>query len=121
MPRYRPCLDCSTLVPLNRTRCPVHESKRNQAKNRSSYYQTPQWRQLRKAITKECVYCGSTDRVAAHHIKGRKDGGPDAPENLIGLCQRCHSQLEADLRSSRSTELTRFVESIRPNQEGLFD
>lgn len=119
--RLRRCLTCPTLVPLNRTRCEGCESKRNRAKNRSSYYQTPEWRQLRKAVAKECIYCGSTDRVAAHHLTGRKQGGPDAADNLVPLCQSHHSALEADLRSNRSTELTRFVESIRPDQEGLFD
>lgn len=121
MPRYRACLTCPALIPPNRTRCPQCESKRNRAKNQSSYYQTPEWRRLSKTITKECVYCGSTDRVAAHHLVARRHGGPDAADNLVPLCQTHHSQLEADLRNNRSTELTRFVESIRPNQEGLFD
>jgi hypothetical protein len=121
LPRVQRCLDCPTLLPLNRTRCRVCESRRNKTKNATSYYQTPEWRQLRKTITKECAYCGSTYRVAGHHVQGRKAGGPDTAENLVPLCQPHHSQIEADLRSNRSTDLTRFVESIRPNQEGLFE
>lgn len=121
MPHVRSCLSCPTLIPPNKTRCSRCESKRNRQKNSNSYYQTPEWRQLRKTVPNECVYCGSTDRVARHHVQGRKQGGPDTQENLIPLCQSHHSQLEADLRSNRSTDLTRFVESIRPNQEGLFD
>ena len=99
-----PCIDCGQ--PAKRTRCPQCE--------RSRYYQTPQWRRLRKTIAGQpCAICNSTRRVAAHHARPRRDGGPDTPANLIPLCQTCHSQYEGDKRAQRTTQLTSTVEALQ--------
>ena len=38
-----------------------------------------------------CWKCGSKEKLEVHHIKQRKDGGPDRPDNLVTLCHDCHA------------------------------
>jgi 5-methylcytosine-specific restriction endonuclease McrA len=40
--------------------------------------------------TLPCIVCGQT-ADDAHHIKTKKSGGKDIPENLIPLTRDCHS------------------------------
>ena len=37
-----------------------------------------------------CRSCGARDHLEVHHIRQRKDGGSDSPDNLITLCHGCH-------------------------------
>lgn len=113
MPVLRPCIEakCGALTP--NTRCIAHQQQRDRERNERSYYQTPEWRRLRKAVAgRPCAVCESRKRVVAHHREGRKAGGEDVAANLIPLCGSCHSTYEADLRAGRDTELVRLVEAL---------
>ena len=37
-----------------------------------------------------CRSCGTREKLEVHHIRQRKDGGSDSPDNLITLCHGCH-------------------------------
>ena len=37
-----------------------------------------------------CRSCGSRDHLEVHHIRQRKDGGSNSPDNLVTLCYKCH-------------------------------
>src|SRR5574344_2139305 len=37
-----------------------------------------------------CQQCGSKDHIQVYHIQHQEDDGPDRPDNLICLCQKCH-------------------------------
>ena len=37
-----------------------------------------------------CRSCGTRDHLEVHHIRQRKDGGSNSPDNLITLCHGCH-------------------------------
>ena len=37
-----------------------------------------------------CQQCGSKEHIQVHHIQHQEDDGPDRPDNLICLCQKCH-------------------------------
>ena len=37
-----------------------------------------------------CRSCGARDHLEVHHIRQRKDGGSDSPDNLVTLCHGCH-------------------------------
>ena len=37
-----------------------------------------------------CQQCGSKEHIQVHHIQHKEDDGPDRPDNLICLCQKCH-------------------------------
>jgi HNH endonuclease len=56
-----------------------------------SYYQTQEWRDLREFVLERDNYtctaphCGEPAHVV-DHIKARKAGGPDHPNNLRSLC-----------------------------------
>ena len=41
----------------------------------------------------QCQRCGAREDLCAHHIKYRRDGGPDTPETLVTLCSLCHAKL----------------------------
>lgn len=70
----------------------------------SYYYNTSEWKQLRQACLKRdnytCQKCGKTgkeytgfrdkNKLIAHHIMERKNGGKDELKNLETLCQNCH-------------------------------
>ncbi|MQB02103.1 MAG: hypothetical protein GEU78_17895, partial [Actinobacteria bacterium] len=55
---------------------------------------TRRWRALREACLardeRQCLRCGSADKLEAHHIEARADGGPDVLDNLVTLCDECH-------------------------------
>lgn len=69
------------------------------------------WRKLSQAcISRDgyaCQECGATReqgaRLHAHHVVSRRIGGPDALENLITVCDRCHPRLEAEQRRREAT------------------
>jgi hypothetical protein len=53
------------------------------------------WKRARAAARRRdgnrCRLCGSTQRLAVHHIFSLKDGGSEyALDNLVTLCSRCH-------------------------------
>ncbi|HOV17725.1 MAG TPA: HNH endonuclease [Candidatus Dojkabacteria bacterium] len=39
----------------------------------------------------ECIYCGSKENLTVEHILPRCCGGPDVPDNVIKVCQKCNS------------------------------
>ena len=41
-----------------------------------------------------CAYCRKNKPSTFHHIVPRKYGGPTVPENCIGLCRKCHDEVE---------------------------
>lgn len=41
-----------------------------------------------------CVQCGTTEKLEAHHIIPRNDGGEDTLENMAILCHSCHQDVE---------------------------
>lgn len=97
-------------------RCIPCRSRRDRARNRVSYYQTPEWRAIARACVQRdgaCLICSSTLRLTANHIIGRAAGGPDTVENTMTMCGDCHSTFEADARHGRQTDLRQRVDSIR--------
>lgn len=41
-----------------------------------------------------CYFCGAFGGVEEHHVIPQRFGGPDKPENIVGLCGTCHDKLE---------------------------
>jgi 5-methylcytosine-specific restriction protein A len=64
-------------------------------KVRDAYYGSTNWKQLRADCLardgNKCTKCGSTHRLAAHHIIERACRGNDALTNLTILCSKCHN------------------------------
>lgn len=55
--------------------------------------------QLGEQSTPICECCGRAEATGVHHLKFRGMGGNpnlDYIENLLGMCDGCHSDLEAD-------------------------
>ena len=51
-----------------------------------------------------CEYCGKRRMVDVNHIDPRGMGGSktrDNPEDLIGVCRKCHDKFEAKLISKK--------------------
>ena len=45
---------------------------------------------------RHCEYCGKQfDQLHIHHIKPRREGGPNTRKNLIVLCPNCHSKADS--------------------------
>jgi ATP-dependent DNA helicase RecQ len=40
-----------------------------------------------------CQSCGSMSNLEVHHRQYRSHSGPDTEENLITLCNACHSSI----------------------------
>lgn len=66
----------------------------------SSYYSSAHWKRLSRFVKErdgyQCQICGDREGdpycvLHAHHIVPRSKGGPDAPENVITLCDLCHA------------------------------
>jgi 5-methylcytosine-specific restriction endonuclease McrA len=52
----------------------------------------------------KCAICGGPiDHI--HHITPRSEGGSDTPENMVGLCSKCHEDVHLGKLSLASTGL----------------
>jgi hypothetical protein len=114
----RPCLTCTTPTTNTGQRCNTCTPIKNKQHNKNTaYYSSKEWRRLRDACKAEahhqCCTCAGTQRLMAHHIIARKDGGVDALHNLACLCIKCHSKLEAG--DKRTIALLNEYLRIRPN------
>lgn len=108
-------MDCPATIPADRSRCPRCQSKRDRERNSTSYYQSREWRRLRRACIMRdrcCVVTGSTHRMTAHHVIAREAGGPDSLENLATLAGDVHSAYEAAVRDGKDTPLRRRVDQV---------
>lgn len=97
------CLDCGQRTTNPGMRCDTHRRDHNKKhRTRTAYYHSTEWagpNGLRAAcLTRDyetCVACGNPGpRLTAHHIKPRADGGTDTLDNLVAVCQPCHSRIE---------------------------
>ena len=75
----------------------TEEENEEYHKTRSSFYNQPKWRNLRKEILdeqKSCYVCNSTLDPHVHHIQNRKEYPDKAydKDNLIVMCNSCHTQ-----------------------------
>jgi len=107
MPRRaaRPCSypGCTWLVhdPARRF-CPRHLSeyrRRQDARRPSSSARgyNAAWRAARVKYLADhpvCERCQAPAEIV-HHIRAKRAGGSDDPENLLALCVLCHAQIEA--------------------------
>jgi hypothetical protein len=41
-----------------------------------------------------CYFCGAFGGIEEHHVIPQRFGGSDTPDNIVGLCSRCHQKLE---------------------------
>lgn len=46
----------------------------------------------------KCRSCGTRQTLSVHHIIYRSDEGEDSSENLITLCNACHSGVHRDVQ-----------------------
>jgi group II intron reverse transcriptase/maturase len=57
------------------------------------------WHEIRYQILERdgyrCQRCNSRSNLDVHHRTARKDGGHDAPDNLVTLCRQCHTETES--------------------------
>ncbi len=96
-----------TRIPYARTSAQSPASKAAEYKRRPEYaeahrfYNSTAWRKLRAMFLRAnplCVDCEKLGRVTpateVHHVKDRRDHPESAlsPENLEGLCKRCHNR-----------------------------
>ena len=47
-----------------------------------------------------CQFCGSMTNLEVHHQKFRSHSGPDHEDNLITLCNNCHSAEHSQNKSA---------------------
>lgn len=67
-------------------------------------YGLKEWKHLREVILARdgyrCMLCGAREYLHIHHRDG--DRTNDAPDNLITLCDRCHSRVHAHQANQRA-------------------
>lgn len=109
------CLEpgCKTLS--LRSRCPQHERQQTKVHNDGrAYYKSLHWERLRAQCMARygglCAICDSDHLVAAHHVKPRLKNEPnptaqDTLDNLIALCQKCHNEVEDEMRKGTNAEI----------------
>ncbi len=57
----------------------------------------PGYQELRSRVLRRggwrCQVCGSMTNLEIHHWQFRSHSGSDTEDNLITLCERCHSSI----------------------------
>lgn len=83
------------------------------------YYFSIEWRALRNAVLlrdgKLCQYCGNRG-TQADHVRPRKSGGPDSPDNLVCCCPRCNQLAGGRRFRSFETKKQWLLKQIAPTQ-----
>jgi 5-methylcytosine-specific restriction endonuclease McrA len=90
------CATCGKPI-FNASRCPEHRTawKRRPTRNQGAYRGA--WPLLVKQILErdpQCIlrYPGCEGRsVEVDHVIGVSEGGDNSPENVRGVCRRCHA------------------------------
>jgi len=108
---YRPKRPCSHPGCPNLTYgrfCPLHEQQETLRYNQ--FQRDPEtaerygkdWRRIRKSYLSEHPFCEAcrkegkaTVATMVHHIRPLREGGTNDEENLMALCNACHSRLHA--------------------------
>ena len=62
--------------------------------NRQTYPRVVSPSMKRKLRARVCRICGSQGSITAHHLVPVKAGRQDVPQNLIPLCQTCHTRID---------------------------
>lgn len=123
MPRKpkRPCAYPGCPALADGKYCPKHEAvveekRLEEQRQYNRYERSPEivrqygarWRKLRAeyvALHPLCEQCLKEGRMVpveeVHHIKPIKDGGTHSFDNLMSLCQSCHTKLERELGTRR--------------------
>jgi hypothetical protein len=65
-----------------------------------------------------CFFCGSEERLEAHHIAAAAVSGPTTPDNLIVLCKPHHDAVEAGEISLGPMGRTDSAEALRTAYRG---
>ncbi|RJO61781.1 MAG: HNH endonuclease [Dehalococcoidia bacterium] len=70
-----------------------------------------------KARDRRCVNCGA-EIEEVHHLKQRVKGGADNPDNLVGLCKKCHrlatmGKLKLNLTPGRELKGAAFINAAK--------
>ena len=63
-----------------------------------------QWGKFIVSRDMECVNCGSTKNLHAHHIIPSAQGGKDRENNGITLCKECHKKLHGKKKNTERKE-----------------
>jgi 5-methylcytosine-specific restriction endonuclease McrA len=60
-------------------------------------FEQREYQELRERVLRRdgwsCQFCGSMTNLEVHHQQFRSHSGPDTENNLITLCNRCHSSV----------------------------
>jgi 5-methylcytosine-specific restriction endonuclease McrA len=63
----------------------------------SLWLDRPSYENLRQQVLRRdgwrCQGCGAMSNLEVHHKQFRSHSGPDTEENLITLCNACHSSI----------------------------
>ena len=84
------------------------------ARTPDPFYQTPEWKALRRATLERDHYtcttpgCGQPARTV-DHIVSRRKGGADALLNLRCLCVVCDQKLMQDRHGNRRREVVQIT------------
>lgn len=75
-------------------------------------YTRPEWKKIRAKILirdrEECTICGRRERLHIHHIDCRAQN--DHQENLVTLCEYCHSRVHSQIGGSG--RLVQYLEKM---------
>lgn len=90
---------CSVCGPLRTHTQRSHDARRGTAHQRGY---GARWRRVREVVLATSPLCTECSRQGiitpatdVHHVIARRDGGPDALDNLQPLCHACHSRVTA--------------------------
>ena len=70
----------------------------------------------------KCQKCGSGDRLQAHHIVHRSQGGTDIVSNGISLCNLCHKELHSGLwKLNKKVKHFKYPTHLQQGKNYLFN
>jgi len=88
----------------------IYKSAKKYAEKHSSFYNKMSlkaWGDIIKRIWNNCIICGSTEKLEAHHVKPRAQFPELALEidNGITLCKKCHNEITQLLKKYTPSRL----------------
>ena len=80
-----------------------------------NFYSQKYWKDISEQIIiqeKVCFICGDNENLIVHHKKFKIDGGTEERENLVVLCNLCHTKLHTLERFYRNNHVRKSFDRL---------
>lgn len=109
---------CGTIIPARDSMCDECIEERRQRRRTApitKHHNSRAWRDISdhvRRIDGQCAICHRTEKLVVHHLRAYRNGGTDDINNLLTMCNSCHTRYETSIRNGKRNHIVRQVHTI---------